>query len=101
MITLYRAMCPAEAEETLKSKSPSWNSRFKWYSRDRDWIESRVRDGKFNNSKFVADRYSVVIEHQIREEDLMKFSKVGAKELMLDRRRANSVKFIEVKRETF
>lgn len=99
MITLYRAMCRTEADKTMKNQSPDWNSRYKWYSDDLNWILSRVRDGRFNNSNFVLNRYSSVLRHVIRDEDLVKFSRVGFKELMLDRRHSNSVKFVEVNYE--
>ena len=63
---------------------------------DLDWIQSRVTDGKFNNSKFVQDRYCILVEHHIDESDMKHFSKVGFKEFMLDRRMANQVKFKKI-----
>lgn len=88
---VFRAMCDAEAEDMLKFGGLSWNSKFKWFGTD-DFVNSRVRDGKFNNSKFVQDRYSRLFEFEVDDSSLIHFSKCGHRELMLGVRKAPMVK---------
>lgn len=82
-------MCKEEFQNTTDNRF-SWNSRFKWFSSDKDFIVNRVKDGKFNNSRFIADRYSILVE--IGVEDFAHFNQLNRQELMLDRRRANQIK---------
>ncbi|MDD5151279.1 MAG: hypothetical protein PHC28_12535 [Flavobacterium sp.] len=84
---VYRAMCEEEFQDTIKSNSLSWKGRFKWFG-TKEFIEERVTDGKFNNSRFVHDRYCRIIIFEISDESLIYFSKVGHRELMLDRRKS-------------
>ena len=96
---LYRAMCEKEFQDTMKHKSLSWNSRFKWFG-TKEFVESRVRDGKFNNSQFIHDRYSHLIQIEIPDESMKFFFECGHREFMLDRRKANSVKILNLQEKT-
>jgi hypothetical protein len=89
---IYRAMCKNEYEDTIKGNL-SWNSRFKWFGTF-EFITERVKDNKFNNSKFVKDRYKYLLEFEIEEKMLKLFNRCGHREYMLDRRKANNFKFI-------
>jgi len=88
---VYRAMCEEEYFDTINSNTISWKGRFKWFG-TRQFIEERVTDGKFNNSRFVKDRYCKIVIFDIAEESLSYFTKVGYRELMLDRRKSPLVK---------
>ena len=87
---VYRAMCPAEFQDMMKLQRLSWNSKFKWFGTD-EFVQQRVQDGKFNNSKFVPDRYKHPVKFEI-ESGLEHFSKCGNRELMLSCRKAPLVK---------
>lgn len=95
-VRLYRAMCDEEFQDTMKHKSLSWNSKFKWFG-TLEFVESRVRDGKFNNSKFVPDRYKNLLEFEVEEESLKHFSKCGNREFMLSVRKAPLVKIVSIR----
>jgi hypothetical protein len=95
MKILYRAMCQEEFK-AISDKRLAWNSRFKWFSSNKDFITNRVKDGKFNNSRFVPDRYSVLVEICI--DNLDHFKQINNQELMLDRRHANQIKISYIKR---
>lgn len=87
---LYRAM---SLEEFRDSKYGfSFKSRFKWFSENVDFIENRVRDGKFNNSKFCNHRYDIICKFKI-ESGVEAFRRLNQNELMLDRRNVNKIKF--------
>lgn len=88
---VFRAMCNEEAEDTLKSSKLSFVSRFKWFGTS-EFISDRVQDGKFNNSKYVGDRYSRLLEFEIEDASLIHFNKCGHRELMIDRRKMPLVK---------
>ena len=90
---LYRAMCQEELEDMKKFNSLAWNSKFKWFGTE-EFVNSRVRDNKFNNSKFVADRYKNLVKFIIDDNSAIHFSKCGNREFMLNIRKANSVKII-------
>lgn len=92
---IYRAMCEKEYSDTVKSMKFQWNSKFKWFG-TLDFVTTRVLDGKFNNSKFVGDRYCRLLKFDIRDEDIEKFSKCGYRELMLSRRVANQIKINQI-----
>jgi hypothetical protein len=68
----------------------SWNSKFKWFGTE-EFVQSRVRDGKFNNSKFVADRYKHLVKFEVIT-GIEHFSKFGNREFMLSVRKAPLVK---------
>ena len=95
MATLFRAMCEQEFIETMCSKSLSWNSRFKWFGTE-EFVTTRVQDGKFNNSKFVGDRYSRLVKFEIDDSFLQIFAKCGRREFMIDRRKAPLIRFRSV-----
>jgi len=95
MATLFRAMCEKEFFETIKFKSLSWNSRFKWFG-TKEFVTSRVQGGKFNNSKFVGDRYSRLVKFEIDDSCLSVFIKCGRSEFMVDRRKAPLVRFSSI-----
>ena len=66
---LYRAMCEKEFLDTLRYGAFSWNSRFKWFG-TRDFVESRVMDGKFNNCRFVSGRYDHLLAFDFSDESM-------------------------------
>ena len=84
-------MCEKEFQDTVKSGRLSWNSRFKWFGTE-EFVKTRVQDGKFNNSRFVPDRYKHIVEFEVEEESLKHFSKCGNHELMLSVRKVPLVK---------
>ena len=87
---IYRAMCEKEFQDTMKYGNLSWNSKFKWFGTE-EFVENRVKDGKFNNSKFVPDRYCRTVKFRI-EYGLEHFAKCGNREMMLNVRKAPLVK---------
>lgn len=91
----YRAMCDSEANETLKTNRFAWNSKFKWFG-PIEFVTERVMDGKFNNSKFVSDRYSRLLKFEIEDSALSYFSKCGNKEFMLACRKSPLVKILSI-----
>lgn len=95
---LFRAMCEQEFLDTMKTNSLSWNSRFKWFGTE-DFVKSRVRDGSFNNSKFVGDRYSRLVQFEFDEKSVQHFTKCGHREFMLDRRKVPMVKILSIVEE--
>lgn len=99
-IIIYRAMSSEEARDTLTSKQAAFVKRFKWFSPDLNWIKSRVKDGKFNNSKFKQDRYDVILAFTLPKENFDKyFMQINnSKEYMLDLRKSNSVKWLKVEK---
>jgi hypothetical protein len=93
-LTLYRAM---NKEETMRSRSGfAWRSKHKWFSQDRGWIESRVMDGRFNNSQHKPGRYACLLRFDVSVTEDLKdtFDMIGNKELMLNIRKANRVKIL-------
>ena len=92
---LYRAMCEQEPNQTLKFKSLDWNSKYKWFG-SYEFVTSRVRDGIFNNSRFVPSRYQYLLEITIDSSSLRYF-KFNGKEYMLCVRDAPMVKILEIK----
>lgn len=78
---LYRMMSKKEFD-TLSSTSPfSWKGKCKWFTDNKDFILSRVTDGKFNNSKFKKDRYTHLVEYIV--EDDKGFTRVSTNEVLL------------------
>ncbi len=84
-------MCNQEADETLRFNNLSWHSKKKWFG-TYEFVTSRVKDGKFNNSKFKPVRYNRLLEFTITS-SLDIFDKCGYNEFMLDIRKANNLKF--------
>jgi len=93
-VILYRAMCKEEMNDTLTYNKLSFISSYKWFG-PLDFIQTRVQDGKFNNSSFVKTRYTNVLEFEFS--DYKRFKKVGQYEYMLARRDANQVKILNIK----
>lgn len=94
---VFRAMCSQEADDMLKTGRLSFRSKFKWFG-TKEFVEARVRDGKFNNSKYVGDRYARLFEFEIYDSSLIHFDKCGNRELMLSVRKVPLVK-IKIVRE--
>lgn len=90
---LFRSMCDKELEDMANFNSLSWNSKFKWFGTE-EFVNLRVRDNKFNNSKFVPDRYKNLVKFTIDDNSAIHFSRCGNREFMLNIRKANSVKII-------
>lgn len=95
IISLYRAMCNQEASETLRYNSLSWNSRFKWFGTE-NFVKERVKDGRFNNSKYVPNRYCRLLKFEFTKESLKHFNKCGNREFMLDVRKVPFVKVLSI-----
>lgn len=75
MIILYRAMCAEEASATLERQSLQFNrNREKCFSPYLDWINTRVRDGKFNNSNIKTERYAIVLRFKFADDEINKFT---------------------------
>lgn len=73
---LYRAMCLREKEKTLHFGTLQYDrNREKCFSPSIDWINSRVKDGSFNNSQFKFGRYSYVLSFVFSDEDIRSFIK--------------------------
>ena len=86
-------MSQAEYDSGMK-----FTRRYKWFSQDLNFICQRVCDGLFNNSKYKADRYTVLVSCQITKEHLRKATQINIREIMIDRR-AN-VRFYNVRQIT-
>ena len=85
---VFRAMSLEEANEVTINNPLSWKSKFKWFGTE-DFVQTRVLDGKFNNSKY-KDKYQVLCQYEIIS-GIEHFSKCGNRELMLSIRKANNV----------
>lgn len=92
---LFRAMCEVEFQETLHSQQPSFFRRFKWFSPDRQFVLNRVRDGKFNNSRFKPERYTKLVRFVISPKNTHLFRK-NSREWMLDRRVSHLVLWLSI-----
>lgn len=78
-------MSEVEFVETMQSGKADFSTkRFKWFSPDLEFIRTRVRDGKFNNSKFVPSRYTHIISF---EAEVTKADWHIGSEIQFDRRR--------------
>jgi len=93
---VYRAMSEEEAKKTLADKKPFFRKRFKFFSEDLSFIETRVRDGKFAHSNFKENSYNNIVSFEILD-GFENFTKLNNKELMLDVRKLPLVKLGEVK----
>lgn len=90
---IYRAMCKEEYERTIERGSPDFYKRYKWFSPNLDWINSRVRDGKFNNSKFKQGAYDYVVTF---EWDGEKADRTTTNEIQFDRRSNPNIRVVRV-----
>ena len=88
---VYRAMCKEERDNTIKNKSPDFKKRFKWFATNLDFIYNRVKDGKFNNSKFKKGAYDYIL---VFEADTSKADFISTNETQFDRRRNPRIVFI-------
>lgn len=96
---LYRAMCEKEFQDTTRHNMLSWNSKYKWFG-TKEFVFGRVKDGTFNNSKFVVGRYKHVVEFDFDPDSLEHLSNCGNNEFMLNVRKSPLVKIktiLEVK----
>jgi len=89
---VYRAMCEEEYLNTLKEKQPVFIKRFKWFSHNLNFIKSKVKDGKFNNSQFVPDRYKYVLSFKVY--DIYKVDFITRNEVQVDRRKNVNIQLI-------
>ena len=85
---VFRAMSIEEADKVTANCPLSWRSKFKWFGTE-EFVQTRVLDGKFNNSKY-KDKYQVLCKYEIIN-GIEHFSKCGNRELMLSIRKANNV----------
>lgn len=60
-------MSKEEFDNVTHDRPFSWNSKFKWFSPNKDFILNRVKDGKFNNSNFDNKRYTHLVEYVIND----------------------------------
>ena len=90
---IYRAMCKEEFDKTLSSGRPDFLRRFKWFSPNIEWVYSRVKDGKFNNSQFKKDRYEYVCEF---EWDGKCADFISTNEIQFDRRKNPKITFVKM-----
>ena len=81
---IYRAMCDMEYNSVCKKYPLSWNSKCKWFSDDLNFILERVRDGKFNNSKFKDNAYRNIVKYRVMNPNVL--IRVSDNELMLRRK---------------
>lgn len=95
MIILHRLMCEKEFNSVSESNPFAWHKRCKWFTDNQDFLK-RVKDGKFNNSSIVTNRYEYLVEYVV--ESLDKFIRVSNNELMLYRHNSQMVKIHSVKK---
>ena len=81
---IYRVMCDTEYSSVCEKYPLSWNSKCKWFSDDLNFILERVRDGKFNNSKFKDNAYRNIVKYCVRNPSVL--VRVSDNELMLRRK---------------
>ncbi len=91
IMKLYRAMCDKELDDMIKFNSLSWNSKHKWFG-TKEFVTERVQDNRFNNSKFVDDRYKHLVEFEF--DTIQHFSKCGNREFMLNIRKCPLIKLL-------
>lgn len=94
---VFRAMCDAEYKNTIKSGEADFSKkRFKWFSQNINFITDRVKDGKFNNSKFCKGRYDRIVEFFIDDKYIHKLDYISNNEIQVDRRRNIPIKLCRV-----
>ena len=81
---IYRAMCDTEYNSVCEKYPLSWNNKCKWFSDDLNFILERVRDGKFNNSKFKGNAYRNIVKYRVKNPNVL--IRVSDNELMLRRK---------------
>lgn len=93
---LYRAMCEAEAIETLRDQRPAFLRRYKWFSPDIDFVAGRVMDGQFGGSGNKPERYTALLRFEVLD-GTERFEQ-GQREWRLDRRRRQGVRWGRIER---
>ena len=93
---IYRAMCDREYDSVCEKYPLSWSSKYKWFSDDLNFILERVRDGKFNNSKFKDNAYRNIVKYHVRNPSVL--IRVSDNELMLRRKSQPlvGIEFVEI-----
>lgn len=91
---LYRAMCKDEFKKVDILNPFNWNSKTKFFSPSIDFIYNRVKDGKFNNSKFKSNKYDFIVKYTLN--DLNAFRQVSDNELMLYRKNEPLTKVLKI-----
>lgn len=91
---LYRAMCTEELKGVSNDSPFFWHSKTKFFSPSIDFINNRVKDGKFGNSKFKPNKYDYIVKYKL--ENLKGFVQVSDNEFMLYRKNEPLTKVIEV-----
>lgn len=86
-------MCAEELTKTKLYKRPHFIKRYKWFSQDLDFILNRVKDGKFNNSYYIKDRYKFICSFEWDGENSDWKNK---NEIQFDRRKNPKITFKEV-----
>ena len=94
---LYRAMCQEEWNSMSNGKRLDWISSSKWFGTE-DFVKSRVKDGKFNNSRFSKDRYKILVKFDFDEKTVDKLIRCGYNEYMLKRHLAPLVKINSIEK---
>ncbi len=96
VIFIYRAKCDTEYNSVCEKYPLSWNSKCKWFSDDLNFILERVRDGKFNNSKFKDNAYRNIVKYYVSNPSVL--VRVSNNELMLRRKSQPlvGIEFVEV-----
>jgi hypothetical protein len=85
-------MCEEEYQNTLKYGVADFSKqRFKWFSPHLYWIQLRVRDGSFNNSRHCPDRYKYLLQFEV-DESLVEVKRY---EVQVDRRKNLKIKLIK------
>lgn len=92
---LYRAMSEHEFDNITKHSPFSWNSKFKWFTQNLNFILRRVTDGKFNNSKFKQERYTHLVEYSVVDTGGI-VKQVSDSEFMLARKDVPKLKVMAV-----
>ena len=92
---LYRVMSECEFDNTSDHSPFSWNSKFKWFTHNLNFILSRVTDGKFNNSQFKKGRYTHLIEYVVADVKGV-IKQVSNNEFMLARKDAPNIKVFSI-----
>lgn len=83
-------MCYDEYSSISDSWPLSWKTRFKWFG-TKEFVESRVRDGVFNNSRHRPDKYKYIVCYEFLS-GVEHLVNCGKNEYMLNVRKAPLVK---------
>ena len=92
-------MSDAEFVQISSSYPLAWYSKNKWFG-TLEFVQTRVLDGEFNNSKFVGGRYRHVVEYVV-ESGAEHLINCGKNEYMLNVRKAPLVKITLIGKISF